>query len=73
MKFVVRSEPADQDMYDMTDLSEYEVVEADSEQHALDQMELLGYNYYARRVSDEMPLGYVNKEDIIYADDEDEE
>lgn len=59
MKWAVVTEPADQDVYDMMDLSECEVVEADDKDEAIYKVvgDMLGYIVFAYRVNDNMPLG----------------
>jgi hypothetical protein len=67
MKFAVFYEPNDQDIYDMTNLTEIEVVEAEDEDEAIWKVvgELMGLRIWALQVKDNVPLGdhaYIKEE-----------
>ncbi len=70
MKWAVVSEPSDQDIYDMTDLSECQVVEAEDKDEAIHLVmgELLGYFVFAYRVSDDEPVGEYGERPEPYPD-----
>lgn len=66
MRWVVISEPAGQDMYDMLDLRDFEIVEAESEWEIYNNAyhTLPGSHINCYQVKDNTPLGYINYADL---------